>query len=140
MDVHAFRSLHHLELNAGCAGSPDILQNIHIHPLYDRLVSNGVQWCPMVSSGFHVPLTPFDCGILLVSRQRLLDRDLLSDATPLSQLLPAQLQLVLLEFLPSDRERDQEFLAACAENRVEPWLFEISVFSWDSWFFILRFC
>ena len=63
------------------------------------------------------------CGIILVSRQRLLDRDLLSDATPLSQLsLPAQLQLVLLEFLPSERERDQEFLAACAENRVEPWL------------------
>jgi len=74
------------------------------------------------------------CGILLVSRQRLLDRDLLSDATSLSQLsLPAQLQLVLLEFLPSERERDQEFLAACAENRVEPWL------SFSSWFFTLTF-
>lgn len=65
------------------------------------------------------------------SRQRLLDHEgLRSDAAPLLQpdaLRDAaegpptvRLQLVLLDFLPPERERDQEFLAACAENRAEP--------------------
>ncbi|CAK9036684.1 unnamed protein product [Durusdinium trenchii] len=63
-------------------------------------------------------------------RQRLLDHEgLRSDAAPLLQpdaLRDAaegpptvRLQLVLLDFLPPERERDQEFLAACAENRAE---------------------
>ena len=33
MDDHAFRPLHHLELKAGYAGTPDILQNIQYNPL-----------------------------------------------------------------------------------------------------------
>ena len=36
MDDHAFRPLHHLELKAGYAGTPDILQNIQYNPLYNN--------------------------------------------------------------------------------------------------------